>query len=53
MLAGKTGPRLIELPLYAEWVEAWRLMPVCRLDLDESSGWRYLAEQCCTGIPPS
>lgn len=59
VLAGKTGPRLIELPLYAEWVEDWRLMAACRPALDESNGWRYLAEQCSQafrrakiGFPP-
>lgn len=42
---GKTGPRLIELPLYAEWVERWELTRVRRPKLGLDSGYKYLSAQ--------
>lgn len=56
---GKTGERLIELPLYESWVEGWRLKDVRRPKLKIENGRQYLAEQCAqafsragVGFPP-
>ena len=46
VLSGKTGPRLIELPLYPEWVDEWNLRDLRRPDLNVSAGHNYLAEKC-------
>ena len=42
---GKTGPRLIGLPLYPEWVETFDLLNVKRPDLRLDKGWHYLSQQ--------
>jgi hypothetical protein len=45
VVEGKTGPRLIELPLYPEWVERWELMRIRRPKLNAELGYKYLAAQ--------
>ncbi|MGI8933950.1 MAG: hypothetical protein ACR2FS_07735 [Phormidesmis sp.] len=42
---GKTGPRLIDLPLYPEWVERWDLEKVKRPKLQVENGYKYLSAQ--------
>lgn len=45
VLGGKTGPRLIELPLYPEWVSTWNLHSMCRPALD-TEDLHYVTAQC-------
>lgn len=59
VIDGKTGPRLIQLPLYEEWVDDWALRSMCRPQLDENLGRDYLTAQCSQafrrakiGFPP-
>lgn len=42
---GKTGPRLIDLPLYPEWVERWNLAQVKRPKVKVERGYKYLSAQ--------
>lgn len=58
VLNGKTGPRLIELPLYPEWIETWGLLNVCHPFL-KTNDWQYVSAQCSQtfrraniGFPP-
>ena len=43
---GKTGPRVIQLPLYEDWVDNWNLKSVCRPRLRQDVNLYYLAAQC-------
>ncbi|MBE9063965.1 hypothetical protein [cf. Phormidesmis sp. LEGE 11477] len=59
VLDGKTGPRLIQLPLYEQWVDEWDLRSVVRPQLDIDADRYYLAAQCSqafrraeVGFPP-
>lgn len=45
VLQGKTGPRLIDLPLYPEWVERWDLQQLKRPKLKVDNGYKYLSAQ--------
>ena len=42
---GKTGPRLVELPLYEEWIETFQLRKVRKPKLKLEKGYKYLAAQ--------
>lgn len=46
VLAGKTGDRLIQLPLYPEWIGEWNLLDICRPDIKQDGDHQYLAKQC-------